>query len=125
MAHKYSAKRTEVDGIMFPSKAEAARYCQLMELVRRGEIKNLKFQPVFKFACGVKYVADFSYESKGQKIIEDVKGQETSVFKLKRRMLKHEFGVDVVTVKMDSRNADTWISAYKGKSRMKGQTHAA
>ena len=123
--HKYSAKRTEVDGVMFPSKAEAARYCQLMELVRKGEVKDLELHPVFRFACGAKYVADFRYVWEGKKVIEDVKGQETAVFKLKRRLLIHEFGVDVVTVKMDYRNADTWISAYKGRSRRKKKKHAA
>ena len=125
MPHKYSAKRTEVDGRMFPSKAEAARYCQLMELVRTGEVTDLEIQPVFRFACGAKYVADFRYVWKGKKVIEDVKGQETAVFKLKRKLLNHEFGVDVVTVKMEYRNADTWISAYKGRSLRKGKTHAA
>lgn len=125
MPHKYSAKRTEVDGIMFPSKAEAARYCQLKELERKGELSDLEFQPVFRFACGAKYVADFRYVWKGKKVIEDVKGQETAVFKLKRRLLNHEFGVDVVTIKMDYRNADTWIAAYKGRSQRKRKTHAA
>jgi hypothetical protein len=123
--HKYSAKRTEVDGIVFASKAEAGRYCQLKELERAGEIRNLEVQPKFKFACGAKYIADFRYMKGAQSVIEDVKGVETAVFKLKRLLLKHEFNVDVVSVCMDYRNADTWIAAYRGRSQVKGKRHVA
>lgn len=122
---KFRSKRTEVDGIVFASKAEAARYCQLMELVRLKKIQNLECQPVFRFACGAKYIADFQYDSNGKKVVEDVKGFCTAVFNLKRRLLRHEYGFDVVTVKMDCGNADVWISAYKGKAKLKGKTHAA
>ena len=123
--HKYYAQRTEVDGISFPSKAEAARYCQLKELERTGAIQDLERQPTFKFACGVKYVADFVYKKDGVKVIEDVKGQETAVFNLKRKLLIHEFGVEVVTVKMNAQNADTWIQAYRGRARLEKREHVA
>lgn len=123
--HKYYAQRTEVDGISFPSKAEAARYCQLKELERTGAIQDLERQPTFKFACGAKYVADFSYKKDGEKVLEDVKGQETPLFILKRKMLIHEFGVEVVAVKMDAGIADTWIKAYRGRAQREKIEHVA
>lgn len=45
--HKYRAVATWVDGIKFPSKAEARRYQQLRLLEKAGEIGHLEIQPVF------------------------------------------------------------------------------
>ena len=39
---KYRAVKTEVDGITFDSKREAARYMELMLMQRAGEIKRLE-----------------------------------------------------------------------------------
>jgi hypothetical protein len=45
--HKYGAVQTQVDGIKFPSKAEARRCSQLKLLERAGEIRGLQIHPKF------------------------------------------------------------------------------
>lgn len=95
---KYRAKKTVVDGIKFDSKREAERYCELKLLEKAKEIRNLELQPRFllqdkfkdrngKTHRKIEYVADFMYIDKdGKKIVEDVKGMMTDVYKLKKKM---------------------------------------
>jgi hypothetical protein len=95
---KYKAKKTEVDGITFDSKAEAKRYQELKLLERGGAIKNLSLQPRFMLQEGfinlhtgkkeraIEYVADFMYSEGSETIVEDVKGMKTSDYKIKRKL---------------------------------------
>lgn len=94
---KYGAKKMTIDGITFASKKEAQRYQELKLMEGNGDIKNLELQPRFelqpKFKHGGKtiraihYVADFQYnDSDGRLVIEDTKGDQTAVFKLKHKM---------------------------------------
>jgi hypothetical protein len=95
---KYNARVTYVDGIRFASKAEARRYTELKLLERAGEITGLKLQPKFeihpafrlrgKRHQAVHYIGDFEYYQKGgfERIVEDVKGHPTDLFKLKAKM---------------------------------------
>ncbi len=94
---KYNARKTIVDGITFASAKEASRYLELKYLELGGEIENLVLQPVFvlqeAFKDGkgkrhgrISYVADFAYTENGQDVVEDVKGMETPVYRLKRKM---------------------------------------
>ena len=99
---KYGAHRTEVDGILFDSKREAARYQELKILEKSGEIKDLVRQPVFTlqeaFMCdgkkerSITYRADFMYEENGRTIVEDVKGMKTEVYKIKRKLFLYQYG---------------------------------
>jgi hypothetical protein len=95
--HKYNAKKMEIDGVTFDSRKEAQRYLQLKQMAAAGEIHALQLQPrfelqpSFKDASGktiraIHYVADFQYVEGGRVIVEDVKGMETAVFKLKRKL---------------------------------------
>ena len=92
---KYRNVPTVVDNIRFASKAEARRYNELKILEASGEIAALEVQPRLK--CEVKgvqvceYRADFAYWTRGdnkQRVFEDVKGFETPVFKLKRKLVE-------------------------------------
>ncbi len=88
---KYRAIRTEVDGIVFASKKEAARYVELKMLERSGYLTGLVLQPRYPIYFGkVKicdYVADFTYRTKDQKtVVEDCKGFKTPVYRLKAKM---------------------------------------
>lgn len=94
-------KRT-VDGIVFDSMREAARYVELKALKRLGIISELELQPeyelipAFKYRGkrerSIKYRADFRYrDENGAEIVEDVKGHKTDVYKLKRKMLLHKY----------------------------------
>jgi hypothetical protein len=97
--HKYGAKKTTIDGITFDSKREATRYSNLCLLERAGAITDLELQPKFelqpsfrdvdgKHQRAIYYIADFAYDEPGcdRRIVEDVKGMETAVFKLKKKL---------------------------------------
>lgn len=90
---KYGAVKTVVDGVTFASKAEARRYGELKLLASTKEITDLRLQPKFDLVAGVRYIADFSYYQGPKKnehlVVEDVKGMETRVFKLKLKLFRH------------------------------------
>ena len=100
---KYHAKKTVVDGIMFDSKKEAARYAELKLLERAGIISQLVLQPRFELQEGfrkngksyrkIEYVADFMYrDNKAEEtVIEDVKGVKTEVYKLKKKLFEAKY----------------------------------
>jgi hypothetical protein len=96
--HKYGARAITVDGHRFPSVLEANRYKNLKLLLRAGVIKDLKLQPRFVLdgpdsPIGA-YVADFRYFERTHRagavvwidVVEDAKGVETDVYKLKRAL---------------------------------------
>ena len=100
--NKYNARKVKLDGYTFDSQAESNRYLSLKTLQRVGEISDLVVHPVFvlldpfddrdgKRWRAIKYEADFSYMQDGQKYVEDVKGVETAVFKLKRKMFLRRY----------------------------------
>jgi len=105
--HKYNAQAVEVDGIRFDSKLEAKRYQELQLLAAAGEIHALQLQPRFELqesfrdAHGKKhrainYVADFQYVENGHVIVEEVKGHETAVWRLKKKLFLYRYGRQVV-----------------------------
>ena len=100
---KYNAKKTVVNGITFDSKKEAKRYMELKAMEKVGSIKNLQLQVPFilieksKYGRSIKYVADFVYYNKnGSKVVEDVKGVKTPVYKLKKRLMAEKYGIIVL-----------------------------
>lgn len=100
MTHKYNAKRTVVDGISFPSKAEAARYIELKQLRDAGEIAWFVRQPMFDLPGGVKYYADFLIVWADKTVtVEDVKGFKTAVYKIKKKQVEALYGVAIREVK--------------------------
>lgn len=102
---KYNAVKTIVDGITFDSKREAARYGELKLLEKAGFIRNLELQPQFEFKLNsdgpvlFRYKADFRYFEGSVRVAEDVKGVETAVFKLKRKLIEAAFRVKITVVK--------------------------
>lgn len=106
--NKYHAKKTPVmiDGkeIVFDSKAEARRYGVLRLLEMAGEIVNLRLQVIYDLKINNmsvgKYIADFEYIDKltGTLIVEDVKGFKTAVYRLKKRLMKAIYHIDVQEV---------------------------
>ena len=89
------AART-VDGILFASNSEAARYAVLKKRQMAGEISGLETQPQFvilprfthqgKKYRAVHYTADFRYTENGATVIEEVKGKATRDFTLRMKM---------------------------------------
>lgn len=99
---KYNARKVKIDGYTFDSMAESKRYLQLKQKVEEGVIKDLEVHPRFvlqnaflygdKRISGIWYEADFSYTViDGRKIVEDVKGYETDVYRLKRKLLLYNY----------------------------------
>ena len=114
--NKYHAKQTVLDGIRFASKSEALRWRYLKDLEKLGMISDLKRQVKFPLAICIDgtdyvirsqnghcrfYLADFEYTDlkTKKKIVEDVKGIDTPVSKLKRDIVKAFYGVIVHIVK--------------------------
>lgn len=101
-----------VDGILFSSKAEMMRYNELKLFVKAKKIKDLAIQPKFLLLKGftkngrtykpIHYVADFIYYDliKKKKVVEDVKGVETDVFKLKEKLFASISNLELVKVHM-------------------------
>lgn len=97
---KYSAKRTPcVHGHTHDSKLEAARCDDLHALQSTGNITRLEMQPEFRIAIDGKhvcaYVADFAYFVADCRIVEDVKGMLTPVYRLKKKLVEAMHGVVV------------------------------
>lgn len=101
---KYGAKKTEVDGFVFDSKAEANRYSELVLAERAGEISNLVVQPMFPLIVNDKkigkYIADFQYTDRdGNRVVEDVKGVSTPVYRLKKKLVEAIYDIHIVEVR--------------------------
>jgi hypothetical protein len=100
---KYGSKKTTIDGIVFDSKREANRYCELKLLEKAGKIKDLKLQHQFvlqppfkkngKTIRAITYVADFVYFDleRMRNVVEDVKGYKTDVYQLKKKMFEYKY----------------------------------
>lgn len=100
MRNKYNAKKTMIHGTWFDSKKEADRYLELKLLERAGEITNLELQPQYVFKLnGVKictYRADFRYCEDGLSVVNDVKGYKTQIYKIKKKMMKAFYGIEIL-----------------------------
>ena len=97
---KYRNVPTVIDGLRFSSKAEAARYSELKLLQAANQVRWFIRQPRFDLGNGIVYVADFlvvwnadeTTFSDTRVTVEDVKGVETDVFKLKRKLFEAQYG---------------------------------
>lgn len=102
---KYHNRKTTIDNITFDSLKEAVRYSELKLLLKAGKIKNLELQPEFILQEGytdifgkkhrpIIYIADFSYwetNNPAFRVVEDVKGMRTEVYKLKKKLLLFQY----------------------------------
>lgn len=96
--NKYRNKKVQVDMYVFDSIQESRRYKELKLLERAGKIQNLELQPHFllqdsfrkngKTFRKIEYIADFKYIENGKTIVEDVKGIQTEVFKIKHKIFE-------------------------------------
>lgn len=92
------ADRT-VNGMLFASKREAARYTELVWMERQGLISELRCQVRYPLAVnGVKittYVSDFVYTQDGRGVIEDAKGVKTPAYRIKALLMLAVHGVRI------------------------------
>lgn len=107
---KYGNKKTKG----FDSAKEWRRNQELEIMQRAGEISELNRQVPFVLMPSytiadkttkqgfrtireIRYIADFTYRLKdGTRIIEDVKGMQTDVFKIKRKLLERKIPLGVI-----------------------------
>ena len=102
---KYKAKRTEVDGITFDSKREAARYQELKLWARSGGVRNIRCQVAYWLTVQDKkigrYVADFVYQEYHPKhqswseVVEDCKGFRTPMYRWKKKHVEAQYGIQI------------------------------
>lgn len=112
---KYKNKKHEVDGILFASKKEAARYKELKLQQEVGLISDLELQKKYliiptqrdpdtgRVVRATHYIADFVYRDlDGKLIVEDVKGyrggKAYDVFKIKTKLMLQVHGIKVTEV---------------------------
>ena len=107
---KYGNHKVVIDGEkVADSKHEYSRLCELKDLQRAGEIKDLQLQVKYqlipsqkicgKTERGVSYIADFVYWTKDDQFIcEDAKGHKTADYIIKRKLMKLIHNIDVVEV---------------------------
>ena len=101
---KYNNRQVQADGHTFDSQAEHRRYCELKLLEQAGDIEDLRvhtrweLQPAFQAPDGqrvraITYEDDFSYFDfdKDRFVVEDVKGHQTAVFKIKAKMFRFSY----------------------------------
>ena len=117
--NKYGAKKVTVNGEIFDSKKEAARYQELLILQRAGKILDLARQKRYEIIpehrqpdCtgprgGIKkgkvieraryYVADFVYYDleTDRFVVEDCKGFRTEAYKLKKALMFDRYGIRI------------------------------
>jgi hypothetical protein len=100
---KYGNRKVEIDGHMFDSQAEADHYGDLRFLERAGEITDLELQPVYPLIVNgvivAQYRADFRFtDADGVVHVQDVKGVKTPVYRLKAKMVKAIYGIEIEEV---------------------------
>lgn len=93
--NKFGAKKSLVDGHVFDSIGESRRYGELKLRWLAKEIFDLELQPVYaieangKKICKVK--GDFRYLENGRTVVEDFKGFQTPISRLKEKLVRAHY----------------------------------
>lgn len=105
--NKYGNRKVVWKGETFDSEWELQRWRELCWLEKKGVIHDLQRQvrwvliPAQRDDHGrmifreTAYIADFAYWDERGLHVEDAKGVETEVFKIKRKLMYERFGVMV------------------------------
>lgn len=127
--HKFHAKPQKTEDGFFASKAELQRWQALQLRAAAKDIRELVRQPEFPLwtmnLAGqrvpvkignreAKYVADFAYHEDGAYIVEDVKGVDTAIGKLKRAIVLASLGINVRVI---TKGGQQWKPTRKPSSR--------
>ena len=103
---KYKNRKLAIDGEVFDSQREYARYEELALLEKAGQISDLKRQvryeliptqriggKVIEKSCT--YIADFVYTENGETVVEDTKGFRTRDYIIKRKLMLYVNGIRI------------------------------
>lgn len=113
LGQKYRNQRiVDKDGQKFDSKAEHKFWCHLLIRQRAGEIFNLERQVVYEIIPAVvlggkrraarKYIADMRWNEgskTGPVVVADVKGAVTAEYSIKRHLMAHVHGIEIVEIR--------------------------
>ena len=110
--NKYNAKKVTIDGITFASKSEGRYYQHLLGLMESGVVESFEMQKPYtlldkfphpktgKTIRAIKYVPDFEViYTDGRVEVVDVKGMQTDVFRMKRKLFMFRYQIPLVLVK--------------------------
>lgn len=100
---KYRNIPTVYNKRKYVSKKEAnhARWLDILKRAAHPSVRVATWFPQvpFKFRCGTKMIVDFLVcYADGRWELHDVKGgkiTKTQVYRIKKKMLKHEYGLDI------------------------------
>lgn len=100
---KFGNKKTLYNGRLYSSKKEASRAYELDLLQAGGIIRKWEAQIPFAFQLnGVKickYICDFRvFYKDGRVEIEDVKGFRTDIYRLKKKLMKAFYEIEIVEI---------------------------
>lgn len=101
---KYRNRKVTFLNIPFDSHKEANRYMELLLMERTGDIRNIELQPRYDLVVDGEHIcyysADFRYQvvETDLTVVEDVKGVRTSVYQLKKKLMKALYGIEVVEI---------------------------
>lgn len=83
----------------FDSKKEYEEWKRLLALSKTGAIQDLQRQVKFPLDIGrvhiTNYYADFVYCFRGERVVHDVKGKRTDVYKIKYKLMKAIHGITI------------------------------
>ena len=101
---KYENTPTRYDGHRFDSSSECDYYKHLLKLQRAGAVQMILRQVPFHLTSNseniAKYVCDFQVFYKNGTIeFVDVKGIETDMFKLKKKLVESQYPVEIKVLK--------------------------
>jgi len=119
--NKYHASKVTFDGITFDSKKEGLYYLKLRDMLRRGEISDLRMQVPYELLPAiyrdevvhlktkdktvsrlvqraVNYVADFVYIQDGKEMVVDTKGMRLPDYILKKKMMLALKGIEITEI---------------------------
>ncbi|MCY7865903.1 DUF1064 domain-containing protein [Bacillus spizizenii] len=133
---KYGAKKCEIDGHIFDSVMEGKFYVYLKLEKQNGNVVDYELQPKYVLQEGfrkdgkairaITYISDFLVTYKdGEKIVYDVKGQETADFKLKKKMFDYRYR-DLILKCVQYRAKDkVWMDLEEIKKQRKENAKGA
>lgn len=102
---KYNAQPVLYEGRRFDSKAELKHYIALKQRERDGEVRDIELQREYDLMVNgiliAKYRADMVFFDRllCRRRVVDVKGVSTPAFRLKQKLMKACFGIDVEVIR--------------------------
>lgn len=101
---KYKNKATQCDGFTFDSIVERDYYVHLKAQQKNNSVAMFLRQVPFHIVCNdesvCKYVCDFQvFYTDGLVEFVDVKGVETDIFKIKKKLVEAQYPLEIKLVK--------------------------